>query len=189
MFPEENKLNEKVRLGWVMEDLREDASVKAFLPYGFIEPFQEELEGFLIQARTFWHSVQYGSQRLEPNFQYSHDVNITWHELELSMVGGMDTQPGPPATADGIEDEPFVIFPWVYLMGSEPKLIIAGTVLRRVQFYAAVQEAHRTAASNLFSQPALNGQRNRPSRSMLNSNDGTRGGRTKERKPVTSTYV
>jgi len=190
MFPEENESHGKDRLFFVVEDLFKDANVEAFLAHGSVASFRYELDSFLVQAQSVWHSIQHGRQRLEPNFQYRHDADFKWHELDLSVVEGKeDVQPRPPVTVDGLADEFFVLFPRIYLMESVPEPITAGTVLRRAHCHAAAQEVHRTTASSLFSQPLLNRQRTRPSRSMTTSGDGARDGRTKERKPVTSTYV
>lgn len=183
MFPAEEESKGKERIDWVMDDLFRNAGVRAFLANDAVVPFEVELEKFLMQAQGSWRSVQYSKERLEPSFHYSHNTDLSWNNLDIQVAECKEgKRPAIPVTPDGLEDEPFVIFPRVYLMGAEPKSITTGAVLRKSQLRAAAQEIREKSSQTPFAQPGLTNHRTRPtrSRSMSISSDAPRGGPTKK---------
>ena len=195
MFSGEQESRGKERIDWVMDDLFREAGVRAFLANDAVVPFEVELENFLMQAQGTWRSVQYSEERLEPSFHYSHDTDLDWDNFEVQVGakgakanganssngtngvnGKKGNQPVLSVTGDGIEDEPFVIFPRVYVMGTEPEPINSGTVLRKTQLRAAAQEIREISSHTPFAQAASTRHRAKPTRSMSMTGDPPRGG-------------
>jgi hypothetical protein len=181
MFREEQKSKGKERIDWVMDDLFREAGVRAFLADDVVVPFEVELRKFLTQAQGSWRTVQFSKERLEPSFHFTGDTDLDWKNFEVQATNGANCTKGgkaangangkkggppvQPVSADGIEDEPFVIFPRIYVMGSEPEPITNGTVLRKIQLRAAAQEIREISSHTPFAQTTPTHHRTKPTRS------------------------
>jgi len=187
MFREEQKSKGKERIDWVMDDLFREAGVRAFLATEVVVPFEVELRKFLTQAQGSWRTVQFSKERLEPSFHFTGDTGLNWGNFEVQATNGANGAKGAngangkkggppvqPVSADGIEDEPFVIFPRIYVMGSEPEPITNGTVLRKIQLRAAAQEIREISSHTPFAQTTPTRHRTKPIRSISISGDPPR---------------
>jgi hypothetical protein len=184
MFPEEHdpESDAKARKDWVISDLLTEVIVCGFLTPEAARTFGKELEDVLVKAQESWRTVQYSKQRLEPSFRYTHDPSLRWQTLEFPIANTKEgEQPLSPITSDGLEDEPFVIFPRIYIMKSEQQAITAGTVLRSAQLRAAAQEKRENASATPFTQPVSIRHHHGRSRDMSISSEGGQGVSTGKR--------
>lgn len=169
MFPEEQEPNALERIGCVLKDLFLGADIRAILARERVDPFAAELEKFLGQVYSTWQAVQYGKQRLEPDFGHCEDSNLQWSELEL-QVGAEADRPTSAVAMDDQDDEAVVIFPRIYLMEVSPKPITTGTVLRKAHLRAAAQEVRKTLSQGPFA------HQRRGSRTVAIGENDERGG-------------
>ncbi|KAH8725400.1 hypothetical protein GQ44DRAFT_726853 [Phaeosphaeriaceae sp. PMI808] len=188
MVPDQPDKYAKEHIRWISEDLFVGAGVNYILPREVKAAFEEDLNKLLGQIQVLWQTVQYGQQRLEPNFEYDHSSTPPWNHfgLQASRKGGK--QSAPTLSADIQDDEAFVIFPRLYIMQSAPEPITGGTIVRKSQLRTAELELRSSLTNGPFSMSNPVQSRRKLSIHTENARGGRADKRIVSKSPV-ATYV
>ncbi|KAF2195054.1 hypothetical protein K469DRAFT_2802 [Zopfia rhizophila CBS 207.26] len=169
VFPHEQDEGDKSMVDWVIVHLMETAGVDDILAAEDIPRFEDELEVLLVRAQEVWRSVLRSTQSLGPGFGFADAPNFQWQTFEFQVANITEgAEAIPPVTATSAEEEPFVIFPRIYLLKGEPEPITAGTVLLETQLRAARQEFRESNFKTPFTEPTLSPHNSKPNRRASN---------------------
>lgn len=177
LFPDEQDKKADERIDNATEYVMRH--VQGLLPSPENEEFEAGLRQLARSAYETWTKIRTTKERYEPSFDVTQAEGSEWDTLvfDADVVDSMDQR---TAIQGGRDDEILFILPRLYMIekNQEPRLIADGTVLRRSQSLAAVQEAegHQMApqANLTFRRTASNRTKSRRTGNLSGSWNGNR---------------
>jgi hypothetical protein len=160
---EDDLINQAIR------ELMKVHGVDDIITPGSIDDFEGRLEDILGDVLQTWRAVQYSTQFFTSEFEYVHVNGFDWKYVDFP---GTNASQGSKHEDD---DDVFVLFPRVYLMGENERPITAGAVVRNSHIRAMFKQERGNAPS---SGQGLPRPRQRPGRAPSMSSD-TRNGQTR----------
>ncbi|KAF2027724.1 hypothetical protein EK21DRAFT_114514 [Setomelanomma holmii] len=183
MLPEEQEINSKECVAYVVEELLDGMNVQSLLANDAISTVGQALERLVTQFQEEWKIIQCGTQKLDASFAYSPCPSLPWHVFDIraaDLKAGI--HPAAPLSSANVEDN-IVVVPRLYhfVVQAEPTPLTHGYVLQKAHLDAAEDEIRRSLPSAPFAAVSSSRIRTRSGRVMSVTGDAASNGRGGDR--------